>query len=635
MSFIFDDTDLVVVRRLVTSEGDQAMMDLAGGLTPQLESSFNGVATQPEDKIAAVARTWADHFRVKGPARERFILRYVTRCREWRFWCISAEIKGVVHAACRFEDVVYLFDGKRIHSRKLIPKKVRRNRMKYGEAFIDLPISNPDEFGPEKIIRKIKKACGEVIEPVNSFDSLTTYSKAFGELAYRAMHADVSISINEGPTRDMRYARPRRAYYMRMSAGVLKRFCSFLNPDALRAIRGIGCPTATVYNWITAGDVERRVQAIRAYPVILPIMVLSSHNNEFRHGISEIAEGRTFVESVGVAVDEGRSIVPQLALFYERSESFIKSAGRMSPRHVGSALTHIGSNGWINPLQVVLRGFELGNRRPIGKSEWSAWRVLFWRLPTDLGWMFGREQIVPFLAGLPAWSASEWTEICGRTADLRDLKLHKLRFDSAPVSKWTLKRLLNVSAEWHEVQARLSLELSKDDEANPDEGDRPWISMLPGALVHEPTGIEIVELLLPDELGLEGKAMSHCVSGYSGNCYSGHSRIVSFRKNGASLATAEFGLTKWLKKPTIHHLYLRQLKGYRNASIPASSEVGRAHAWLKKQIASRKVVINVEWPKVPYTSRPTRMRLREQLISTRMIEWLAVKMGAEVDDDWD
>lgn len=610
------------------------MMDGSGGLPAQFESSFNGVAPQSEDKIAAVARTWADHFKVKGAARERFILRYVTRSREWRFWCISAVIKGVVHAACRFEDVVFLFDGTRIHSRKLIPKKVGRNRTRYSEAFIDLPMSNPEEFGAEKIIRKIKKACVEVIETVNSFDSLTTYSKVFGDLAYRAMHGDVSIHINEGPTRDMRYARPRRAYYMRLSASVLKRFCSFLNPDALRVIRGIGCPTATVYNWITAGDVERRIQAIRAYPVILPVLVLSCNNDEFRHGISEIAE-RSFAESVGVAVDDGKSIVPQLALFYERSESLIKSAGRVSPRHVGSALTLIGSNGWVNPLQVVLRGFELGNRRPNGKSEWSTWRQLFLRLPTDLGWMFCRERIVPFLAGLPAWSAAEWTEVCARTSDLRDLELHKLQFDSSPASKWTLKRLLNVSAEWHEVQTRLSLELSKEDEANPDEGDQPWVSMLPGVLVHEPTGIEIVELLLPDQLGLEGKAMSHCVNGYSGSCYSGHCRIVSFRKNGASLATAEFGLTKWLKKPTVHNLYLRQLKGYRNASIPASSEVGRAHAWLKKQISSRKVAVNVEWPTVPYTSRPSRMRLREKLISARMIEWLAVKMGAEVADDWD
>lgn len=610
------------------------MTDGLGGLTSQFESSSSGVAHQAEDKITAVARTWADHFRVAEAERDGFIHRYVTRCREYRFWCVSAEIKGVLHAACRIEDVVYLFDGARIHSRRLIPKKIRRNHVTYGYAFIDLPSSNPDEVGAERVIRQIKNACREVIECVNSFDSLTTYSKAFGELVYRAMAADVGLSLNDGQSRDMRYVGPRRAFYMRMSAAILKRFCSFLDPDALRVARGVGCPSATVYNWISAGDVQRRIQAVRAYPVVLPVLLLSSPNTEYRCGESEVQEGMALAESLGVLVDDGKSIAPYLAMFYGCSESFIKSAGRVSPRHVGSALTQIGRNGWVSPLRVVHRGFELGNRRPTGKTEWSAWNKLFWRLPGDLEWMFDRELIVPFLSGLPEWSASQWTEICERAGDLNDLEFYKLSFGNNPAKKWTLKRLLNISGEWHDVRARLSQELSKNDEANPEEDDRPWVSMLPGPLLHEPTGIEIVELLLPDELGLEGKAMSHCVSGYSGNCYSGHSRIVSFRKDGKSLATAEFGLTKWLKKPTIHHLYLRQLKGYRNASIPASSEVGRAHGWLKKQVALRKVLINVAWPEVPYTSRPTRMQLRDAHIRNRMIHWLALKMDAEVKRDW-
>lgn len=606
------------------------MVDVSGGHALDFESSGSDVALAADDRVTAVARTWADHFQVSGVKREDFIRRYVTRCREYRFWCISTEIKGVVHAACRIEDVVYLYDGVRIHSRKLIRSEVKRRERRLGEAFIDLPTSNPDGFEVGKVIRKIKRVCANAIDPINSFDSLTTFSKAYRDLAYRAMTGDVGVGPNEGPSKDMRYAGPRRAYYMRVSASVLKRFCSFLNPDVLRVIRGVGCPSATVYNWVAGGDCERRIQAVRAYPVVLPVMLLSCLNIEYRQRGDQV-----FAESVAVLVDGGESIACKLALFYGRSESFIRSAGRISPRHVGSALTNIGNNGWVDPLFVALRGFELGNRRPMGKAEWATWAQLFWRLPSDLDWMFDRERIIPFLAGMPAWTASEWAAIIERAGNLRDLQFQKLCFKNSTPSKWTLKRLLNISVEWHEVRARLSLELSRDDEANPEEGDRPWVSMLPGVLLHEPTGIEVVELLLPDELGIEGKTMSHCVSGYSGSCYGGHSRIVSFRKAGESLATAEFGLTKWLKKPSIHNLYLRQLKGRRNASVPASSDVGRAHTWLKKQIASRKVVINVEWPKVPYTSRPSRMRLREEYISKKMNEWLAAKMGAElriVDD---
>lgn len=119
--------------------------------------------------------------------------------------------------------------------------------------------------------------------------------------------------------------------------------------------------------------------------------------------------------------------------------------------------------------------------------------------------------------------------------------------------------------------------------------------------------------------------MHHCVDGYSDVCYSGRSRIISFRKNGKSLATAEFRLKSWKDKPSAAHLVCLQFRGIRNAAIPESSPEGLAYKWLIKHNRSRQILVNVEWPSVPYHSRPSRMKTREQQIGVRMHEWLLSK----------
>jgi len=168
--------------------------------------------------------------------------------------------------------------------------------------------------------------------------------------------------------------------------------------------------------------------------------------------------------------------------------------------------------------------------------------------------------------------------------------------------------------------------LAKEDEEHAAKGDYAWARMLPENLVHESSGVEIVELTVPEELYLEGRALHHCVDGYSSYCYSGDSRIVSFRKNGKSLATAEFCLHPWKDKPSLRNLYCAQFRGSRNAVVPQASDAGKAFAWLLKQIRARKVLAEVTWPSVPEHLRPLRMRDRDEIVKSAMRRWVASRL---------
>ena len=169
--------------------------------------------------------------------------------------------------------------------------------------------------------------------------------------------------------------------------------------------------------------------------------------------------------------------------------------------------------------------------------------------------------------------------------------------------------------------------LAKEDEEHAAKGDYAWARMLPENLVHESTGVEIVELTVPEELYLEGRALHHCVDGYSSYCYSGDSRIVSFRKNGKSLATAEFCLRPWKEKPSLRNLYCSQFRGNGNATIPQTSDAGQAFAWLMKQIRARGIPVEVKWPSVPEHLRPMRMQDRDDQVKRGMKTWLRGRIG--------
>lgn len=97
--------------------------------------------------------------------------------------------------------------------------------------------------------------------------------------------------------------------------------------------------------------------------------------------------------------------------------------------------------------------------------------------------------------------------------------------------KLTWVHLRRGQEAWHEeVQKR---------EAKSGSG---WKAAL-GAWSDPKTGWSAQELLTPTALSDEGKAMRHCVGGYSSQCSDGSSRIFSLKKNGIRALTAQFDLS--------------------------------------------------------------------------------------------
>jgi hypothetical protein len=272
-------------------------------------------------------------------------------------------------------------------------------------------------------------------------------------------------------------------------------------------------------------------------------------------------------------------------------------------------------------LYTVFAAVGLGNKRPRSKTEWASWFRLHDALPFNVLEIANSHDLARFFAGCPEWSSPEWVELTARAYDLRDLQIESPIF----FHKFNFRQCLGVSNQWHEERTRLQLELSKADEKDSLATDHSWEGLLAQKLTHLPTGIEFVELLMPQSLSDEASALQHCVDGYSRLCYAGESRIISLRKDGRSLATAEFRLKEWKDKPTAAHLYCSQVRGRRNDIVEVSSPAGQAFTWLRGQLRGRKIAISLIWPEVPIYLQPVRMRDRQRRLAEAMEVWMLSK----------
>ena len=115
-----------------------------------------------------------------------------------------------------------------------------------------------------------------------------------------------------------------------------------------------------------------------------------------------------------------------------------------------------------------------------------------------------------------------------------------------------------------------------------------------------PNGIEAVELLSPSDLWSEHVSLDHCIDSYDFSAYCGDCRLISLRRDGRSLASAELVLNRKSHEHqgarTVHHLECAQLRSYGNDPVPKDSAEGRAFAWLMQQIKAGSVQVNLDWP---------------------------------------
>lgn len=596
---------------------------------------------KPIETYRRIAELWADHFHVTGKKRERLIAAYVRRCQQQRFWCarISADTTA---ALCRLGTVMVYFDGKLLHTHRI--ESLKRGAEKvYGHGLLP----NPPTPRYAKTLERWAQAQvkSKPQPPMATLDALTTFSKGYRDLIGDEMGLDLGgvVDLHIGiETRAARFTRPRSKFYNGTGAARFKELCSLLDADILRTIRGVQCPSMSLYNWIASGDKERRLQAVKAYPFLLPLLILyaeffylnggeeprvaRSEDDWDLFGGPKITPRLTSLAAadIGQRVDAGDKLAPILAKAYDLPEPTIRQLAKHPIHHTGSALRHIARKGWALSMSTYTTAMKMGNRKPGSRAAWRNWLQLDKALCGQLRQKLdSRNDWAHLLSGMPALDDPSWDQLCARVKDIGDMGLEQAVL--ARIESWTLPQLLNLSERWHEERARFTREMEKEDERASNSFDPAWPSMLQEPF--EAEGLRIIELNTPELLNEEALRLYHCVDGYSTYCYDGASRILSFRKGDESVATMEFRLRPFKKKPGRSHLYCAQLRGYGNKSFEESSPVTKAARKLLRHIRAGKIAIELEWPNVPYSRRPERMRSQQVRILRHMDQWLRIEVG--------
>lgn len=602
--------------------------------------------TEPSkiETYTAIASLWADHFRIDGTSREKLISTYVRRCQEQRFWCVPVTSRRKGEVLCRLGHKMIYFNGR-------ILQVVDIQQGQDGETVFDMALKpNPPAQDHARALamaaQRHMKTQG--IPPLDNFDCLTTFSKLYRNMINTELAKDLGGTVHLNPeveTRAMRFIRPRRRFYNGTGAARFKELASHLDQDILRTIRGVQCPSMSLYNWIASGDVTRRMQAIRAYPLLMPLLILSAEKF-YLEGQEETvpqvkdADEEDYLklcaahhvvpriisraaEAIGQKVDAGERLLPIIAEAFNAPENVIRQISRSPVHHTGSALRHVGRNGWTRMIDTYALAAMLGNRRPTTKKAWANWLQFYaaipWRLCDDIP----VSEWPAFLAGMPAFDDPRWDDLTRKTKDLRDLAL--TRWKDGPIKGWPLSRLHNLSEKWHEERARVVLLLQQEDERNAVADDACWTPLLPAP--YHWNKLTIVELNTPDKLSDEASRLSHCVDGYSTYCYDGRSRILSIRDGDTSLATMELCLKPFKKVPKVSNLHCAQLRGFNNKGFDPKSPVTAIANKLLSQIRSGAIKVNLQWPNVPNNQRPARMRRRDERVSTYMSNWLESELG--------
>ncbi|WP_122340270.1 hypothetical protein [Pseudomonas caricapapayae] len=194
---------------------------------------------------------------------------------------------------------------------------------------------------------------------------LTSFSKHARNLAlHESQHSikpliklDNSAASEEG--RNKRFYGPRNRFYLTCIGATLKRFCQSLDQELLHAVRSVQCPSAQLYNWLAQGDRMRRLQALKAQPVLIPVLVIG-HAMPWPHladsGILEQCPWGELQEYcgswdddctrdgaglVGHATDTGLPLNKVLAWLFSTPISAIRYLGQQRVYDTGSALSRL------------------------------------------------------------------------------------------------------------------------------------------------------------------------------------------------------------------------------------------------------------------------------------------------------
>ncbi|HBO3242712.1 hypothetical protein [Pseudomonas aeruginosa] len=504
------------------------------------------------ERQLAVANTWATHFSLAGTARTKFIRHYLRSTSTTRCWCITvAADNGVRYTIMRAGPLLQVFDGQLIGAWECKPTH-------------RIPASTPSPAGALKLLQRLEKFDDAVAV-------LSSYTKRAHDLATQMARVDLGLQrrLVYPSHSNKRYYAPRRQFYLKQIGAVLRTFRQAVDQNLLFAIRSVRCLSPQLYNWLAQGDQRRRLQMLKAQPILTPLLV-------------DCEEG---VWPHTTTNDNGESIRHFLPCPFSLLDSERPQATTM-------------------PCDWYL---DMG--RILGQTAfYAAYNAIPWQIHNakpDYNRLFN---------GCPSdWQDPAWLAI---TARLRDIKEFYTALDQgnsqvvrqarsalkAYLGHCTYRQAGNLVDDYHQVQRELraAVQSSLPDLVDTDEYTT-WEGMLPVGLVDCPNGLQIVELRCPADLYAEHVALAHCIDSYDQAAYRGDCRLLSVREASRPLASAELELRREHGEPigrpwSPKHLSTVQLREFDNAPVPTDSPAGQAYRWFMERIRSGAIATNLNWP---------------------------------------
>lgn len=603
----------------------------------------------------AVATTWANHFCVPLEEQRQFIRDYLKATSTPPVWCVTVEREGQRAAIARFGHVLQWFDGNTVRtitcdSRYRIPRKKPGLRAAHG------------------LVRRI-----EALPLKSDGGLLTSFAQKAQEWASEIARNDLGrrgqlLAGLDARSPHLRYLRPRTRYYLRLIGATLREFCSALDAEILFVIRSVQCVSPQLYNWLATGDKTRRIQALRAQPLLLPMLILSVHRYTFpwpqsalgfvlppwpnlkRHlpspeGPTGAGDGNALL---GEAADSGLPLSEVLAWLFQAPKASIRYLGSCRPGRTGGALFHIrgaGHEAW----ERMFMGASLGNRRPASKADWKALYSLLDKIPYQVSSPYYRAgsslaslNLNLLLKGMPTtWGDPMWPAVEGTLTDYQEFYRHLdytgpgQRVAEIATQYFVRKSLAQITNKIHQfhvhveaVQKELHQELGTEE----DELLQTWPALLPAGTVVCPNGVRVVELRCPHDLIIEHSVMKHCIDTYDHSAYQGHCRLVSLRLDHTVLASAEIRLAKDMDSVELRpnqQFYCIQLRGLHNAPVPNDSAAGRAFRWFMQGLESGRILSSQEWPDQTKTLKRYAKSQWKARLSEAAQSWIKRHMGED------
>lgn len=625
------------------------------------------------DRQRAVAQTWAEHFRVEPKNREAFTDSYLHNTLHTRFWSVELPAlatpdpagRVVTPVLARLSEELQWFDGYQVWAitlRRAIEQQLQ------------------ELVGPQSLLE------GPTLEQAllltHMFTQhrhhvgtglLTAFSKRGRELIFERAALDLApwVKLVTGNRFEARYYRPRSTFYGKHLGATLKRINARLDPEVLRLIRGIRCPDSRLYNWICAPEGQRawRLQAVRAQPVLLPLLLLwpGEFTRErrtvppLRRGHCPWPELAPYVHDecvlllpqlLGTAVDQALPLHEVLAWLFQVPVAHLRYLGRQRVYDTGGALSFLHPVEGERGFRVLLGAATTGNRRPQSKADWKAFREVWGALPYANRM---QRDLTGFIKGGPArWSDAGWIGLCVRAQDLGELRrdlsggdplntlLDRYQILKSAAEIARLSDRYQAQRRTLVAQHQQAIEREEAQRLQSFQKSKGWPGLLvESATISAPNGLEIVELLTPQALVHEHHALCHCVDQYDYAALIGGCRLFSVRRDGVSLATAEItqpGVSPYAYDYDVDEyeedyqaecprpdplLKVQQLRGYRNASLAPGSAEHQAWDWFWQELLKGRWPLRLDWPRHVESPEYERARLALERSLPALTQWLA------------